>query len=257
MPAVNLKFVERTAIVELNRPKAHAMNLDMVQELHEALVRLESADYIHGVIITAQGSIFCAGLDLLELYDYDVEELERFWGAFHNLLHDLAGFTKPMVAAINGHAIAGGCVLALMCDHRIMVEGNGRIGLNEVPVGLIVPSPVVELTRFVMGQDRANRMLLNGTLFDVGEASQFGLVDDHCPPGELMVWAQTRLDKWLALSPTAWRKTKEFIRAPLVAALDIPFQEGYGPTLKAWWDPTARKHLNETVDRLRSSKAKA
>lgn len=117
MDAIALSFKDHHAVIELGRPKAHAINRQMVDELREALASLSQADYIRGAILTAQGGIFSAGLDVVELYTYDEEEMDRFWEAFGKLMCDMAAFPKPLIAAINGHSPAGGCVLALCCDH--------------------------------------------------------------------------------------------------------------------------------------------
>src|SRR5690606_32452196 len=104
------------------------------------------------------------GLDLITLFEYDEAKIHEFWESFIALIYDLAAFPKPSIAAITGHSPAGGCVLALCCDHRVMAEGDYIIGLNEVPVGIIVPQCIFELYSFWLGSARASKFLLEGKL---------------------------------------------------------------------------------------------
>ena len=252
MDAIALSFKDHHAVIELGRPKAHAINREMVDDLREALASLSQADYIRGAILTAQGDIFSAGLDVVELYAYDEEQMDRFWEAFGQLMRDMVAFPKPLIAAINGHSPAGGCVLALCTDHRIMAGGKFRIGLNEVPVGVVAPGPVVELAAYCMGHGKASKMLLNGLLMTGEEALDFGLVDATCPQEEVLLRAEEKLAEWFAYPDTPWRKTKEILRRPLVEALSKGAQEAFGETARAWWSHESRSAMGKFVETLTS-----
>lgn len=254
MSTITVRLSDHEATIELNRPKAHAMNLEMIRELTEAFIELAELDNVHGVILTAQGSIFSAGLDVVELFGLDEDRLDGFWEAFHSLMKCMVSFPKPLIAAVNGHAIAGGCVMALCCDHRVMAEGRATIGLNEVPVGLVVPQTVIDLAGHVVGPGTASRMFLNGTLYGSHEAKDIGLIDEYCPEGETLLWAQTKLRKWLAMHPDAWLKTKALLRKPLIEALDVSINEGYGETIREWWSADGRAAVRKTVEQLTKKK---
>lgn len=252
METVKLTFKDHIAVVQLNRPKAHAINMEMAQDLIEAIAKLTEADWVQGVILTGSGNIFSAGLDIVELYGYDQDTLDRFLEAFHNLVVDLASFPKPLVAAINGHAPAGGCVFALCCDYRIMADGKFRIGLNEVPVGLVVPKPVMELARFAVGNRRAAQMTLNGLLMDPHEALSMGVIDDIAPAEDVIPRAEAKIDSWLAFSREAWLHTKKYAREPLLKALDMPMREGYGDLIREWWSPNSRAFVKKTIETMKA-----
>ena len=128
MGYINLHHREHIAVLELARPKVNAMSSELILELMATINQLAEVDYVRGVILTGQGKAFSAGLDLLELLELDQEGYNRFWQNFHRLLVDLCAFPKPLIAAVNGHAPAGGCVMALCCDYRVMAEGEHRIG---------------------------------------------------------------------------------------------------------------------------------
>ncbi len=247
MELIKLSFKDRLAHVELNRPKAHAINTAFAYELTEAMDSLAKADYIDGAVITAEGNIFSAGLDVVELYGYNQDGMDRFWEAFHGMLKALCAFPKPLAAAINGHAPAGGCVIAMCCDYRVMAEGDFRIGLNEVPVGLIVPRPVIDLATFVVGPRKASEMFLSGILMAPHAAKEFGLVHDLAPREEVVAWATRKVESWVEFSPAAWRGTKAFLRAPLLKAITMPVSDGYGETIREWWTPASRARIAKTI----------
>lgn len=251
MSTTKLSFRENYAIIELNRPKAHAINRRLVNELREELDKLENSEHVEGAVLTASGNIFCAGLDLVELYDYDETTMDEFWQDFGLLMKDMVGFPKPLIAAVNGHAPAGGCVLAMCCDYRFMAEGNGRIGLNEVPVGVVLPKPIVELARHVVGDARATDMIFHGALLLPQEAGAFGLVHATVPPEELVSRAEEKLQSWLALPREPWRRAKAALREPLLNAMDIEFSEAFGETIHHWWSTESRATMSKMVQKLK------
>jgi enoyl-CoA hydratase/carnithine racemase len=254
METLKLTFEKDVAIVELSRPKAHAINHLLANELSQCFADLDAAEHVSAVILTGSGSIFSAGLDLKELYNYSEDELDRFWQAFGRMVVDLSRFSKPFVTAINGHAPAGGCVLALCADYRIMAQEGGRIGLNEVAVGVVLPSPVVELSRFTIGSEKTSHMVLNATLMDPEEAHAFGLVNELCPADLLVEVCLKRVNKWLAFDQTAWRHAKFATRVPLMERIQMPFTDGYGATVRHWWSPQTRQALGEQIAKLSAGK---
>lgn len=254
METLKLSFQKDIAIVELNRPKAHAINSLMANELSQCFADLDAANHVSAAVLTGSGTIFSAGLDLKELYKYSEDELDRLWQAFGRMVTDMARFSKPLVAAVNGHAPAGGCVLALCCDYRIMAQEGGRIGLNEVAVGVVLPAPVIELARFTIGSEKTSHMVLNATLMDPEEAHTFGLVNELCPAELLIEVCEKRIQKWLAFDQVAWRQAKSGVRASLMERLDMPFADAYGATIRHWWSPETRQSLGEQIAKLSAGK---
>lgn len=252
MKTVKVETRDNVAVIELNRPKAHALDMRLVSELRRTIGELKDKEEVEGAILTASGSIFCAGLDVVELFGYDEAGMDAFWEEFNWLLRDLVSFPKPLIAAINGHAPAGGCVLAMCCDYRFMVEGQGRIGLNEVPVGIIVPRPIVELARHVVGDTRAADMIFHGALLFPEQAGSFGLIHATAPTDELLNFAEQKLQSWLALPQEPWRAAKADLRAPLLKAMGGEFSEGYGATIRHWWSNESRSTVSKMIERLKA-----
>ena len=249
MENVHIRIENDYAIVQIDRPKANALNIALVQELIQAFDTVATSGSVRGAIITGQGNVFSAGIDVREMLRYSEDQVDQFWESFANLIRDLASFPKPLVAAINGHSPAGGC------DYRIMAEGDFRIGLNEVPVGIVVPPPIVALASYTLGATKAARAFLNGTLFLPDEARDFGMIDETCPPDLVLSRAEKRLAAFLALPENAWRKTKATLRKPLLDRMNIPFAEGYGDTIASWWSKECRDALNRMVEAMAKKKS--
>jgi 3,2-trans-enoyl-CoA isomerase len=169
---------EGYTIIKMDRGKVNAINAEMLSELREVFHNLEEDDAVRGVILTGKPHFFSAGLDLIELIEYDQKQISDFFEALGALYTQLVRFPKPFISAITGHAPAGGCVLALTSDNRYMAEGEKyRIGLNEVAVNIQISQNLTEAYAFWMGDGRASRYLLEGKLLSGPEALSAGLVD--------------------------------------------------------------------------------
>ena len=250
MNTITTTIKDGLAIISLNRPKSNSLNREMVTELTDMLTNVENDSNIGGVIITGKDHFFSAGLDLIELYDYNEAEAKSFWHLFLNFTAKITAFKKPMVAAINGHSPAGGCVIALACDARVMAEGKYIIGLNEVPVGIIVPNCIFSLYSFWLGQANASRSLLEGKLFNPEEALAIGLVDELVKPESILTAAERRVRKYMAFERTTWSQSKLNIRRELIAITSADQSADLDVMLKQWWSPNTRAILKTIIASL-------
>lgn len=250
MKTIEVTIKDRLAVITLNRGKSNALNREMVSELTNMLTHIENDSNIGGVMITGRENFFSAGLDLIELYDYNEEEAKSFWHLFLNFAAKLTAFKKPMVAAINGHSPAGGCVIALACDARVMAEGKYIIGLNEVPVGIIVPNSIFQLYSFWLGKANATRSLLEGKLFNPEEAFAIGLVDEVVSPESILTAAERRVRKYMAFESTTWSQSKINIRRELIEFTSADQSADLDVMLKQWWAPSTRTILKTIIDSL-------
>lgn len=250
MNTINVTIKDRLALITLNRGKSNAMNREMITELTDILHNISADDNIGGVVITGRENFFSAGLDLIELYNYNEEEIRSFWHLFLEFAAKITAFKKPLVAAINGHSPAGGCVIALACDARIMAEGKYIIGLNEVPVGIIVPEGIAELYAFWLGKGHASRSLLEGRLFNPEEALEIGLIDELVNPASIMTAAERRIRKYMAFESNTWQQSKLNIRKDLIAATAADQSATLELMLTQWWTPASRSLLKMIIDNL-------
>lgn len=250
MNTIQVSVQDRIATITLSRGKSNALNREMVTELDDMIKNIAADDNIGGVILTGNAPFFSAGLDLIELYDYNEEEAKSFWKLFLNFASNLVSFKKPMIAAISGHSPAGGCVMALACDYRIMAEGQYIIGLNEVPVGIIVPNSIFQLYSFWIGTAEANRSLLRGRLYTPEEALKVGLVDELVKYESLLTSAERKMKKILEFESNTWQQSKLNIREQLIAAVSADYTATLDKMLQQWWSPATRQILKTILDNL-------
>jgi Delta3-Delta2-enoyl-CoA isomerase len=239
------------AVVTLNRGTANAQNIEMIKEISDLFVKLLGDDTVKGAIITGRGNFFSAGLDVIEVAGYDEKESKVFWQAFAHMLTTLASWPKPLATAINGHSPAGGCIIAITADFRIMAEGNFKIGLNEVPVGIMVPFPVYKLYSMWVGTKNAYQYLLQGKLLNPTEALASGLVDAVVPQEQVFATTEAMMRQMLKLDLGTFSKTKISLRSEVLATLRMDFDASFGETIRHWWEPAARARLNALVASLK------
>lgn len=245
---------EHVRHVLLQRGRSNALDIEVVKALIDAFESAERDPAVEGVVLTGNEGFFTSGLDLITLYQYDERQMRDFWDKFLSLLYQLVGFSKPFVAAISGHSPAGGCVMAIAADYRVMAEGDFVIGLNEVPVGIIVPRAIFDLYSFWLGSASAYRYLLEGKLLKPQEAYAAGLLDEVVPMGRLQTTAVAKIKSVMQFERNAWRSTKSNIRQPLLEALQKDKDEVIGQVLEQWWRPTTRSILKTIIDNLTKNK---
>ena len=240
------------AIVQISRGRGNAMNHDMVREIRQAFGELKLNKQISGVILTGNPGFFSVGLDVIELYDYDEEKISAFWAEFHGMVVELTSFPKPLFAAISGFSPAGGCVMAVCCDYRLMAEGDKfQIGLNEVAVGIRVPAYIFHLYSFWIGSRKAYQNLMQGRLLGVDEAFESGLVDEVCPLEELLERAEDKMKKWLKHADSVVQSSKLNMRADLIEKVQHESSADIEARLKQWFHPESRKAMGALVARLK------
>ncbi|MFT5291322.1 MAG: 3,2-trans-enoyl-CoA isomerase [Planctomycetota bacterium] len=197
--------------LRLNRPPANALNRALIEAL---LGEVRSAPQrgAKALVISGRAGMFSGGLDVPELLGQPRAEMHALWKSFFALMEAIATSPAPVAAAITGHAPAGGCVIALFCDQRIMSEGRYRIGLNEVQVGLRMPRPILTAAQHVVGRRQAARMATTAELFTVEEALRIGLIDDAVAIDQVVPSAIAWGEKIAALPPIAMSKTRALAR---------------------------------------------
>jgi 3,2-trans-enoyl-CoA isomerase len=239
----------RVRTLRLARPPVNALDSTLLRAL-SAAVAGAPADGVRGIVLTGSAGRFSAGIDVPWLLARDPAGLDDFWHAFVDCLATLAASAVPVVAAISGHSPAGGAVLALQCDRRIMVRGDFRIGLNEVQVGLY-PGPIIHfvLAR-VVGARHAADLLSTGGLLGPEQALSVGLVDELVAPTELEERARAWLDQVLALPPQAYAATRALVRRDLVERFAALNSADYAAMSESWSSPETQASLRTLVAKL-------
>lgn len=237
--------------LRLARPPVNALNPGLLQALNAAL-EIAPREGARGIVLSGAPGIFSAGLDVPYLLTLPRAELERAWLDFFAVCRTLAHSPVPVACAISGHSPAGGAVLSLFCDYRVMAAGSYRIGLNEVQVGLTVPECIQYALRRVVGAHRAERLLVAGAMIESAEAAGYGMVDELAAPDQVVAQAQAWLRQMLALPSGAMRATRALARADLQAAIDDPARLNLGRFLDSWFGDETQQVLQALVARLKS-----
>jgi enoyl-CoA hydratase len=239
---------QQDGILTLHLAHGKASALDV--ELLDALVReLDGvAEDVRAIILTGTGSIFCAGVDLFRLTQDGADYVRRFLPLLSRFLHTLFTFPKPVVVAANGHAIAGGCMIVLAADVRLMAEGNGKIGVPELLVGVPFPAAALELVRFAVPAHQVQSLIYTGRTLPPPEALAAGLVDQVVAPGDLLARAHEVARQLAQIPPQAFRLTKQALRAPALERIDRAREQDQA-ALEVWTTAETHAYIREYLRR--------
>jgi len=229
-------LVERdgTALLRLNRPPVNAIVIELLEEVASALRLLQEDGSARAVVLTGSGPCFSAGLDLKVIPDYDRARQRELVDSINRLLGRLYAFPKPTVAAVNGHAIAGGFFPVIACDWRVCVDAGCGLGLTEALAGLTFPVSCMELLWAEL-PGRASRLLvLTGRTVSPAEALSMGVVDELRPPSELIGRAREKALELGSLPPGGYARLKRQLREAPLARIEAALSGG-DPQLDAEW----------------------
>lgn len=235
--------------VRLDRPPANALSPELIAALRAA-VEAAPREGARALVISGSPRMFSGGLDVPCLIQLDRPAIAATWRDFYALMRALADSPVPIAAAITGHSPAGGAVISLFCDTRIMAEGDFRIGLNEVQVGLFLPPVIFKVMQRLVGERQAERLCVSGQLIPGAEALRAGLVDELAPHERVVERAVEWCQAILALPPQAMASTRRMARADLAAL----FADGNEPEVERmvgeWFSDETQAVLRGLVERL-------
>ena len=247
--------IEHGAVRELrlNRPPVNALSAELIVALRQAILAAPQAG-MRALILSGSPGRFSGGLDIPTLLRLDESAMASLWREFYGLLGALARSPIPIAAAIAGHAPAGGAVLALFCDWRVMAEGDYRIGLNEVQVGIQLPPILMKALRRLVGPREAEHMAVEGSLIAPQDARRIGLVDDLAPVGQVLNRALEWCQRILALPPEAMSGTRREARSDLIGFFEEDLEAELTEVIGSWWRPETQQVLQALAERLGKKK---
>ena len=230
--------------LRLNHGKASALDVELLDGLALALAEA-NASGTKAVILTGTGSIFSAGVDLFRLADGGTAYAERFVPTLARTLLDLFAFPKPLIVATNGHAIAGGCIMTLAGDYRLMAAGNGRIGMPELLVGVPFPPSVLEAVRFVVPPQHLQMLIYTGRTLKPEEALHYGLVDEVTEPESLLARAEEMARHFAGLPERSFALAKYQLRDRTIGRAKHYANEHDPDVLDLWSDSATHARIRE------------
>jgi len=250
MPAmIDVENRDGVALVRMDDGKANAMQERFLQDFDRALDSAADAD---AVVVTGARKIFSAGLDLPALVSLSRPAIEALMEHFHETMKRIFLWPAPVVAAVNGHAIAGGCVLAMQADRRVMAEGAAKIGINEVQIGLPLPVVVIETFRAQLSPASLARAAREGTLFSPDEALAAGIVDALAPAEYVEEDALAAARKLQAVGRPAFCSVKSMLRRPAADALERARRDDAKAWVDVWFSEATRERVGAVVEKLKS-----
>jgi enoyl-CoA hydratase len=239
---LNVEERDDVAVVRIEHGRVGAMDAELLDALTEAVRASDRA-----LVITGTGSAFSAGVDLRRILDGGRPYTEGFLVALSRMFRAVFDHPRPTVAAVNGHAIAGGCVLALACDVRLM--SGGRIGLAELAVGVPFPTSALEIVRHALGP-RAGHVLLGAETVGRDRALALGMVDELAEPDELLPRAVALATELAARSPEAYRLAKTQLHRPADEAIEATTPEDDAAVLAGWTSEDTRRRIEAALEAL-------
>jgi enoyl-CoA hydratase len=245
---IDLAYRGHVAVLTMRHGKANAMDgvfcEDIIKRLDE--VRASPA---RAIVVTGQGNIFSAGVDLVSALAGGPDYFRHFLPPLRRAFEAVFFYPKPIVAAVNGHAIAGGCVLTGAADRRLMAQGSGRIGITELLVGVPFPVIALEIMRFAAAPQHFQRIVYSGATFPPETAVELGLVDEVVPADALIDRALAAAEALAALGPDAFALTKRQIRRPVRERLETDGPR-FDPAVDAiWYAPETAARIRDYVSR--------
>lgn len=236
-------------VLRMANGKANVMDTALLSELGSALSTLAVDGSARAVVVTGIGSIFSAGVDLVTLLEGGDAYLDEFLPALSVALGHAFRFPKPLVAAVNGHAIAGGCVLACAADRKLVVDGKARMGVPELLVGVPFPLVALEIVKFSVAPKMLSQLLFGGTTLAPAEAVGSGFADEAVPADELMPKALAAAAALAAIPPTSFLLTKTELRHAGWERLDRDMEASDKEVRAAWGAEECRAAVRAYVEK--------
>jgi len=251
MEMISVEHHGKVVFARLNNGVTNALNPKVVKELERVIKQVKNDVGINGLVLgSSNEKFFSIGFDIPELLEMSRDDFRGFYRAFNKVCLDLLTLPKPTVAAITGHAIAGGCILAMCCDYRFIAKGHKLMGLNEVKLGLPVPYLPDRLLHAIAGVCRAREIMESGNLYPSNEALEMGIVDKILAIENVVETAIEHAETLGSLPKVGYEMIKqnrvEMIEEQVAARQDD--KEVY--FIESWYSDEARRCLKEAMKKF-------
>jgi enoyl-CoA hydratase len=233
MPIIQSEVRDGIALLRFDRPPVNAIELESAAALEATLTRLEADGDVRAIVLTGQGPFFSAGLDLKVVPTYSGAQQGAMIAGINRMVGRLYGLALPVVAAVNGHAIAGGLVVALACDYRIGSRGEYRLGLTETRVAIPYPAAPMAVVQAELAPSVARRWVLLARNAGPEDALGDGVLDELEPEDALLPRALAMARELAQLPRAAYGRIKRQLRGPTLARIDAAIT-GEDPLVRGW-----------------------
>lgn len=249
MDKVSVEVADGKAVVRLANGQKNPLDEELVRQMLDTIEALGDDPSVEGLVLaSASERFFSLGLDLPSLIDLDRDAMAEFLLALDDLVLAIYSLPKPTVAAVTGHAVAGGCCLALGCDHRVIAEGRTLMGLNEVKLGLTVPYPVDTIARNELGTRTARRLVETGDFLGPDDLAELGIVDTVVPREEVLEAAISLVADRAA--GQSYASVKANRTEAVLEACRSNAADGRETFLDLWFSPPTQANLREALEKF-------
>lgn len=245
MSLIDVKIDEKIATITLNRPKVNALNEPLIDELRAAFDNIENDNDINAVILRGKGSFFSFGFDVPGFMSYPKDSFERYVFSYSELIKKIFMFPKPVVAALNGHTVAGGCILALACDFRIMVSGKAKIAMNEITFGSTLFTSAVEMLRYAAGSKSSQDIVYSGKMLSAEEAFSLGLIDKSANEDDFISIVAKTAQYFAAKDLVAFNSIKKLLKLETIKKIDEEEKDTISEFVDIWYSESMRENLKK------------
>jgi enoyl-CoA hydratase len=248
---INVNQTDGVAVVELAHGKVNAIDVELLSEIDSTLDAISSDPGVSAMVLTGSGPAFSAGVDLRRVIAEGPEYMGKLISGLQRSLEALFMFAKPAVAAINGPAVAGGCVIACACDRRIASQ-TAMIGASELVVGVSFPASALEIMR-AASADHIDEIVFGGGIFEPERAIELGLVDEVVVPERVVGRAVEVAAKLATIQPDAFGLAKEQLRRPALELMRSGAALIDDRVIDQWSMPDTRRRIADQLDRLKKT----
>ena len=249
---IRVEQVDDVAVVHVEHGKVNALDVELLHDL--ATTVDEAAGTAGAIVLTGNGRVFSAGADLSRVLEGGAGYAAELIPALHRAFVTLFSCPRPVVAGIDGAAIAGGCVIAAACDHRVMAQGPARIGAIELVVGVPFPVAALEILRHACGA-RTGDLVLRARLLDVDEAVAVGLVHTTVPPERVLEQAVTVAAELAALPGEAYALAKRHLQVDSIERIERDAARLDAEVTERWASPETAARIAAQLERVRAARA--
>jgi len=242
---IDIKIDEKIATITLNRPKVNALNEPLVDEIRAAFDDVENNDDVNAVILTGKGSFFSFGFDVPGFMSYPKDSFERYVLRYSELIKKIFMFPKPVIAALNGHTVAGGCILALACDFRIMVSGKAKISINEITFGSTLFTSAIEMLRYAAGSKSSQDIVYSGKMLSAEEAFSLGLIDKPVNEDDFVPLVAQTGQYFAAKDLVAFNGIKKLLKLETLKKIDGEEKDTVSEFVDIWYSEAMRENLKK------------
>jgi enoyl-CoA hydratase/carnithine racemase len=251
MTLIDITHHDGVVLARLNHGVPNAISVELVKELAETLELVKSDSAARALVMaSANDKFFSIGFDIPQLFTFSAEEFGTFFRAFNQVCLDLYTLPKPTIAALNGHATAGGCILALCFDYRLIAEGRKLMGLNEIKLGVPVPFIADCCLRALIGVRQARDVMESGDFYPADAVVQMGMADEALPEGQLVDAAIEKGRKLAAMPAAAYAAIKRNRVENIEAEIKAKWEEKERFFVESWCSEEVRQRMHDAMQKF-------